>query len=289
MIINRAGAQFVYEGVTYTIGDKIIATDASEYKGLFGEIHEIRTGGDRETENDTPDFHCHFYPPYDPKEIAELESRFSDLYRSEKKIEDITLDEVIMAPEMIQVVSSADSIHKITAFRVEESWVIKGEPGIEVTPALDKVQAKQRMAELIHTESTGGCIKEWCDDPRFEVDTSPMFYECWLQDEYCENRYKVQITPVEIRVSDELFTSIGRRYVDGILRKHFAEQIEDWEELEGLTSMQIDEMIASPNVPTRIKKQLEGNGYLIESYWESLSEAAFDLVKMYRVNHADPK
>ena len=88
-------------------------------------------------------------------------------------------------------------------------------------------------------------------------------------------------------VSEELFESIGRRYVDGILRKHFAEQIEDWEELEGLTPMQIDEMIASPNVPTRIKKQLEGNGYLIESYWESLSEAAFDLVKKYRKDHAD--
>ena len=189
-----------------------------------------------------------------------------------------------MAPDMIQVVTSANSTHMITAFRVEESWVIKGEPGMEVTPALDEMQAKQRMAELIHNESSEGCILEWRDDPRFEVEITPTFYECWLRDEYCENRYKVKITPVQICVSDELFESIGRRYVDGILRKHFAEQIEDWEELEGLTPMQIDEMIAAPNVPERIKKQLNENGYLIESYWESVSEASFDLVKKYRAS-----
>lgn len=289
MIINRAGAQFVYEGITYTIGDKIFSNDTSDFRGLFGYIKEIRTGDDRETDNDTPDIHCYFYPPFEPEAIAELESRFSTLYRSPKKLEDIALDEVIMAPDMIQVVTSAKSTHMITAFHVEESWVIKGEPGMEVTPALDEMQAKQRMAELIHNESTEGCILEWRDDPQFEVEITPTFYECWLRDEYCENRYKVKITPVQICVSEELFESIGRRYVDGILRKHFAEQIEDWEELEGLTSMQIDEMIASPNVPTRIKKQLEGNGYLIESYWESLSEAAFDLVKGYRKKHADPK
>lgn len=289
MIINRAGAQFTHEGVTYTIGDKIFSNDTSDFRGLFGYIKEIRTGDDRETDNDTPDIHCYFYPPFEPEAIVELESRFSALYRSPKKLEDIALDEVIMAPDMIQVVTSANSTHMITAFRVEESWVIKGEPGMEVTPALDEMQAKQRMAELIHNESSEGCIFEWRDDPQFEVEITPTFYECWLRDEYCENRYKVKITPVQICVSEELFESIGRRYVDGILRKHFAEQIEDWEELEGLTPMQIDEMIASPNVPTRIKKQLEGNGYLIESYWESLSEAAFDLVKKYRKDHADPK
>lgn len=288
MIINRIGAQFTYEGVTYTIGDKIFSNETSDFRGLFGYIKEIRTGDDRETDNDTPDLHCYFYPPFEPKAIAELESRFSNLYRSPKKLEDIALDEVIMAPDMIQVVTSAHSTHMITAFRIEESWVIKGEAGSEVTPALDELQAKQRMAELIHNESTEGCILEWCDDPQFEVEITPTFYECWLRDEYCENRYQVKITPIHICVSDELFESIGRKYVDGILRKHFAEQVEDWEELEGLTDMQITEMIAAANVPARIKKQLKENGYLIESYWESVSEASFDLVKKYRVSQGLP-
>lgn len=288
MIINRIGAQFTYEGVTYTIGDKIFSNETSDFRGLFGYIKEIRTGDDRETDNDTPDFHCYFYPPFEPEAIAELESRFSHLYLSPKKLEDIALDEVIMAPDMIQVVTSAKSTHMITAFQVEESWVIKGEPGMEVTPALDEMQAKQRMAELIHTERTEGCILEWCNDPQLEMEIAPNFYECWLRDEYCENRYKVKITPIHICVSQELFESIGGRYVDAILRKHFAEQIEDWEELEGLTDTQVTEMIAAANVPIRIKKQLNENGYLIESYWESVSEASFDLVKKYRVSQGLP-
>lgn len=282
MIYNREGAQFTYEGVTYTIGEKIVSNEISDYQCLFGFIKEIRTGDDRETDNDTPDIHCCFYPPFNPCEVIRLERRFSELYRSPKKLADIALDEVIMAPDMIETIASARTTHTLTAYQVTESWVIKGEPGSKTTPALDEMQAKHYMAELIHTESTEGCVAQWRDDPRFEVEIKPIFYECWLRDEYCENRYQVKITPIRLCVSKELFESIGRSYIDSILRQHFAEQIEDWEELEGLSDEQIAQMIAAPNVPARIKRQLNGNGYLIESYWESLSEAAFDLVEKYR-------
>ena len=289
MIINRVGAQFTYEGVTYTIGDKILANDVSEYEGLFGVIHEIRTEDDRETENDTPDIHCHFYPPFDPKEIARLESRFSSLYRLPKKLEDISLDEVIMAPEMILVITPVNSTRIITAYLVEEEWAIKGDNyGKDVTLFLDENQARLKLTELVLHEMTEGCIADWIDDPRFDTEITSLYYEGWLQDDYCENHYKVSVSTKQICLSSELFNSIGCRYVDGILRKHFAEQIEDWEELEDLTDVQIAEMIAGAVVPKRIKKQLNENGYLIESYWESVSEASFDLVKKYRVSQGLP-
>ena len=288
MIINRVGAQFTHEGITYTLGDKIIATDQSEYEGLFGVLHEIRTGDDRETENDSPDFHCNFYPPLDPKGIKELEGRFSMLYRCPKKMEDITLDEVIMAPEMIQVIEPANSTRMITAYRVEESWIIRGDYGMQNTLALDEMQAKLRLAELVHTESAEGCIQEWSRDPRFETEVGELYYECWLRDEYCDNRYKVCIVPEQITISSDAFEMLGRRFADDMLRKHFAEQIECWEELEDLTEAQITEMIAAPTVPTHIKKQLKENGYLIESYWESVSEASFDLVRKFRKSQGLP-
>ena len=289
MIINRVGAQFTYEGVTYTVGDKILATDASEYEGLFGEIHEIRTEEDQETENDTPDFHCHFYPPFDPRQINNLESRFSALYRYPKKLEDISLDEVIMAPEMIHVIVPANTTRVITAYRVEEEWAIDGDNyGTDVTLALDEVQAKLRLAELVHQETVEGCIQNWASDPRFETEITSLYYECWLRDDYGDNHYKVAILSEQITISNELYEGLGRRYLDGILRDHFAEQIECWEELEDLTPAQIAEMIASPTVPSRIKKQLRENGYLIESYWESISEASFDLVKKYRKSQGLP-
>ena len=83
MFMNRVGAQFQCEGVTYTIGGKVCANDASDYEGLYGTITEIRDGDDRETENDTPDIYCSFMPPVLADDIKALEGRFSQLYRRE--------------------------------------------------------------------------------------------------------------------------------------------------------------------------------------------------------------
>ena len=34
MLINKPGAEFLYNGITYRIGDVIIGSDQSEYAGL---------------------------------------------------------------------------------------------------------------------------------------------------------------------------------------------------------------------------------------------------------------
>ena len=52
----------------------------------------------------------------------------------------------------------------ITAYRVEESWVIKEEPGIQTIFVLDEDEAKRKLTELVQTESTEGCILEWSKD-----------------------------------------------------------------------------------------------------------------------------
>ena len=102
MIINRPGAEFIYDGASYKIGDRIIGTSESEYEGLYGSIFEIRDGEDKETENETPDIYCSFEEPVLPHQIKKLEEIFSELYQEPKKLEDITLDYVIMAPEMVR-------------------------------------------------------------------------------------------------------------------------------------------------------------------------------------------
>ena len=80
MIINQEGMRYTYNGMTYTVGAAVMATEASEYRGLYGTITEIRDGSDRETENDTPDIYCCFEPPLFQEEIQELEQRFTKLY-----------------------------------------------------------------------------------------------------------------------------------------------------------------------------------------------------------------
>ena len=78
MIITKPKAEFLYEGETYRIGATVIANEKSAYEGLVGEICEIRTGEDKETENETPEIFCRFEPPKLYADITELEKRFSD-------------------------------------------------------------------------------------------------------------------------------------------------------------------------------------------------------------------
>lgn len=101
MICTRNGEGIITEGVAFVVGQRIIATD-SDYVGLKGYITEIRTGADKETENETNDIYCCFDIPEDKEEIKLLEEHFSDLFQEKKTIDEIPLDLVIMAPEEIR-------------------------------------------------------------------------------------------------------------------------------------------------------------------------------------------
>ena len=130
MILNRPGAEFEYEGVTYTIGGAVVGTAESEYEGLYGRITAIYDGKDKETENETPDIYCEFDPPVMPHEIKALEKTFSDLYDQPKTLDDIVLDMVIMAPEMIRPLDDLHTVRKkVPIYIVMEDWAVNGEHG----------------------------------------------------------------------------------------------------------------------------------------------------------------
>ena len=97
MILRENGTRFCADGKVFTIGGRISANGESEYEGLFGTITEIRSGADRETENDVPDIYCDFEIPDSEEMLRELEARFSGLYGETKTIDDISLDCVIMS------------------------------------------------------------------------------------------------------------------------------------------------------------------------------------------------
>lgn len=122
MVLNRNGTVFSTDGKEFKIGGVVFANDESEYMGLYGTVTEIRTDDDQETENDTPDIYCEFLAPASIAIAAELEARFSDLYEQPKKLEEISLDCVIMSPEMLEPIPARaeESIGNLMTLTCEE-------------------------------------------------------------------------------------------------------------------------------------------------------------------------
>lgn len=199
MIIKQEGMRYTYNGMTYTVGSAVMATEASGYRGLYGTITEIRDGADRETENDTSDIYCCFEPPFLPKEIQKLERRFTELYQSPKKLDEITLDMVIMAPEMVRVISPDPSVCKtcqvyLLTMQFTTSW----DSGCITELYADHDMARFAMLKGIREEQAEGCIKDWADRDALEEEYCTDFYEAWHRDEYSEKHFTASIEKLSL-------------------------------------------------------------------------------------------
>lgn len=104
MIINEKGSTYEYDGVVYTIGDRVRVVEHSDYAGLEGYIKEICTDEDMDTENPDIDIYCNFETPTNPEIAKQLETTFSDIFGSPHSIDDINIDEVVMAPDEIEII-----------------------------------------------------------------------------------------------------------------------------------------------------------------------------------------
>lgn len=205
MIINKDGMRYTYNGTTYTIGAAVVATEESEYQGLCGIITEIRDGVDRETENDTPDIYCCFETPLFPKEIHELEQRFSDLYQTPKKLDEITLDMVIMAPEMVRVISPDPSVCKtckvyLLTMQFTTSW----DSGCITELYADYDMARFAMLKGIREEQAEGCVKDWAEKDALEEEYCTDFYEAWHRDEYSEKHFTASIEKLSLTLPQRI-------------------------------------------------------------------------------------
>ncbi len=210
MFMNCNGAKFEYEGITYVIGQQVVGTGQSDYKGLYGYIMEIRDGEDKETENETPDIYCTFELPVLPHDIAELEKRFSALYRQKKTLEDIILDEVIMAPEMIKGLEEPEKYHEfLTIYAVTEDWAANGERGHNEMLYADPDTAKYILNNRLKKELAEGCLEHWKDKEDFRVESAKDLYEGYLDGGYDENHYAIRIEEKRLAVSEEFIRLAG--------------------------------------------------------------------------------
>lgn len=204
MVIKQTGNIYEYEGITYTIGERVYANGQSDWEGLFGVITEIRTGHDKETENETPDIYCSFDVPVLPADVKELEERFSDLYQEPKKMEDISLDEVIMAPEMIESLKSWSDREKKNVWAVVIDWSYHGEHGHLEEICTDYLDAKRKLTEYLSEEFDNSTLLQWQSDDRYVTVYEKDSYECYGKEDYQNNHYHICIERKNL-VLDSIF------------------------------------------------------------------------------------
>lgn len=194
MILRENGTRFCADGKVFTIGGRISANGESEYEGLFGTITEIRSGADRETENDVPDIYCDFEIPASEEMLRKLEARFSGLYGETKTIDDISLDCVIMGPDTLEpsadlpvkgeyrfkeLDAAADIFAKALQMPDEDLRALRAFP---VSPAKDET-AWEVVTEVC---SLGGCDMRAYS---FKDERSAQVFAALLEHTGCRLRY----------------------------------------------------------------------------------------------------
>lgn len=290
MIINTPGAVYHYDGIEYVIGEPIAGTSESEYEGLFGSITEIRDGRDKETDNETPDLYCSFDVPLLAEDMRKLEKRFSELYGEPKTTDDIILDEVILAPRMVEPVGKDTGEYKLTIYEVSEDWSVNGETGHNVTIYGDYNSAKYDFTEKLKEEMDSGCISKFeNDEENFVLDTSEDYYEVYIDGEHMMNHYILSITEHKIPLTRAFKSILIKTLLKQKIAEDFKEQIEPWDRLDELNEKQLEKLHKDPRLFEMVKTQLLADEVFWETYSEIVCDVAYKLVDEYVKNAEEQK
>lgn len=288
MIYHQPGEEFWHEGVCYKVGGRIVANEASDYAGLFGNILEIRTEDDRETDNDTPDIYCAFDPPVLSTNRLALEQTFSQLYHEQKHIEDLGLDMVIMGPEMIVPLEHPAQVYPTgTLYVVAVHWATDGEYGSYEAIFTERTDALHQFHNDLREEFLAGSIPRWKESSQFVEEESDNSYECYLDGEYCENHFSIALEQRALPLSPAFCRSTAELYRAECLRDDFREHIGNRDDFQELSDTQKEALLRSPNLPQRIANQLEHSCAYDEAYWQAVSDVARTLLKEIRQQSAE--
>ena len=267
MKYNKSGEMFFYEDKMFIVGEEVYATDC-DYAGLLGRITEIRTGEDKDTENEGPDIYCSFYSPILKQDAALLS-------KMRLGCEDLSLDLVIMAPEMLIPTREVGAgLPKMKVYAVIEDCIVDGEEHPTKRLFADQKHAEIVMRQLIHRERESGCISEWKTKHFFvEEQYSEQYYTAYYKNEYCFNHYTIYVEEVELSLSvlfaeQMLPVRLGVKY-----REDIAEQILPWELTEEVRRTSVND----PALYTMVASLLEKNKRYQEEYAEVIAEVAHKL------------
>lgn len=138
MILNKIGDTLTVDGKTFAIGGRVYSHWDSDFGGLFGTVTEIRTGTDKDTDNEGEDIYVCFDVPENKAVIEKLEERFTSLYGEPKTIDEIGLDMVIMAPEELDAIDF--SFTSITLQEFNEKYGLSAGKDMDITEFTDYIE-----------------------------------------------------------------------------------------------------------------------------------------------------
>ena len=186
-----------------------------------------------------------------------------------------------MAPEMIWSLDRNDADRKITIYLVREEWVLDHDGGVDIHLFTDRNHAKMAMLRMVHEDMVDGCISRWRDKGDFESEIKVNSCEYWLRDSYHENHYQVSLTAQELYLSAATVRQVADMHTAQCSLEDFISQIEGWEKVNAMAEEQYQAFIADPRIPETIQAHLSKNEPYFESYWESVSECAHQLLREY--------
>lgn len=267
MIYNKNGDMFFYEDKMFIIGEEVFASE-SDYAGLLGKITEIRTGDDKDTENEGPDIYCSFRTP-----IFRQDAEF--VRKMKFGNEELSLDLVIMAPEMLTPTRYVgDGLPTVTVYAVVEDCMIDGEDHDDTRLYSDKKHAEIVIRQSIEKERESGCIAGWRYSPLLvEEQYDDLYFTAYYKNEYCFNHYTVYLREMELSLANPLMETLFPLCLAMKYREDIAEQIESWNIPEVVKRTSIND----PNLYYRVQSALSDKEYYKVEYSEAISEVAHKL------------
>ena len=145
------------------IGQKVIANSLTPYKGLLGEIIDIKIGDEKETDNEGDDIYVRFICPSDYKSCKELERRFSKLNRALITVDYIAFDEVIMFRDSLNFISEEEfeQIYIYNHYGYDAQMEKLKEECLELTLAIQhKEKPEKIIEEMADVENVMEMLKE---------------------------------------------------------------------------------------------------------------------------------
>lgn len=280
MLLNQAGQELVWEGNRYIVGQSVKTVEESDYPSMFGRILEIRTDEDRETENETPDIYCELYPPVLPNEIRALEEHFSALYGCPKRLEDISLDCVIMPPEeLTSTYTGTDVSLQKKMWLLSELWDCEDSNGDHAAIFTAYEDALHAFHEKIHEEKQSGCVAAWVDKAIFVEIAETNRYEAYLDEVYCGNHYLLSIQEIEVPLSPSFIREVSRIYKRQCYHEDFEEHFLGSEIASQVTDEECEAILKDEGIPDLIEHSLECDENYWSAYWGAVENAEDDLVK----------